>query len=1260
MPFRLNRHGHSAAGPLNIDATIGSDSDLEDEHEELMMNGEVNSRPPGVRFVNHSVVPPNRPCANFCRKAAIFALTNTFVSIFLLLFGVGLSLGPGLWSLISLEPKMTIDKSLKAFTIPNHKVMKHADALIVAVQHSSRFRKRRNVRSVADSDDSPSDVPVGHPAASSALKFRNRPSVLKNRQIEEGIDLSVRNHPDNEFPFARTFRFTQRQLRWRLQLAYVARDENQNIFTAEHLAAIHKIERAIIEHKQFPDFCLKLGTTVKNDDPVLRHYKGCSPPNSLLSYFYPSKDKNGVLHYDGLGSQLINVESALRFAMTHDSFYYFVGDQFNSTERKGNLIHTEIVFGAPLRGYLGISDRREEQDSRFRDFIISYIDLFKKASTDKVLVLYGGGEIFDYEVDHTFWNDMHLAEFSFASIVIIMLALTSFSLWLTWWGIVSIVLSFPMSIFFYRVVFGITSLGILNGAAAFVIIGIGVDDVFVFINIYRQLNHMKNDGERMLKTVCTAGKATLFTSFTTAAAFAANVASSIPAIHDFGLFMALMVACCWIMVMLIMPPALNIWSKMTPMWNRCFDKCCGRVACCIKNPLTMGLQLPRDIQQFLSTNSALVADDDDDDYDNEDGETDVPLLHIENAAGEGLWDSDEPLIQLEQELLSNSSAGTSKCDLAGRIQVLIYYFIAIPVIKARWLIFAIFTMILIICCVLVPQLHVATHPPQLFKPTSNLQQFYDLKANLSNSAIRCDDCSGLFTVTNEGTKDKKTANSDKTEEINKDLEAISKNKTQLNVIDDIRNGTLKASEKSKRFTSNNSNIIEPDHHRNAESTPAASANVADDPDNGSAAKDFKPCGKNGEKCKYQASAPVLETDAAVFVVFGILGIDRSNVSTNHVLTQKGSVIYDKKFENAFKDFPRMPGSGDVIKDLCRICKLFANNTELVKPKTAQCLPTYGIPDFIFNQYDECKNLPKNHRVYHQQLPVRALMGFSNHGMLQWMSFAFESTTKKSESYFEAYKQYLKWEEFLNHIKTNVLTADSPLQSIFHTSRFWEDVLKEIVAVSSAIYGLILSLFICTAAVAIFTGHIVLLAIIFVTIVGMILLVVAIFFMSGWEMGATEAVSLSILVGSSVDYCVHLVEGYLLAGVNPPLHAMESKQKLREWRTKAAASHIGVSILSSAITTVVAAIPLTQTMIQPFAKFGQIVTMNTTVSILYTLTVCIAFLAIFAPANYTSSCKSRVISILATGTVIGAFVLVLYVLSLCGVAIPGPSGESLFG
>ena len=46
--------------------------------------------------------------------------------------------------------------------------------------------------------------------------------------------------------------------------------------------------------------------------------------------------------------------------------------------------------------------------------------------------------------------------------------------------------------------------------------------------------------------------------------------------------------------------------------------------------------------------------------------------------------------------------------------------------------------------------------------------------------------------------------------------------------------------------------------------------------------------------------------------------------------------------------------------------------------------------------------------------------------------------------------------------------------------------------------------------------------------GVLSSVVAIFYLASWQLGAVEAISLSILVGTSVDYCVHLVEGYIMA------------------------------------------------------------------------------------------------------------------------------------
>jgi len=55
----------------------------------------------------------------------------------------------------------------------------------------------------------------------------------------------------------------------------------------------------------------------------------------------------------------------------------------------------------------------------------------------------------------------------------------------------------------------------------------GVDDVFVFINTFRQSASMASLQERMWHTLSAAAKATFCTSLTTAAAFAANIFSSV-------------------------------------------------------------------------------------------------------------------------------------------------------------------------------------------------------------------------------------------------------------------------------------------------------------------------------------------------------------------------------------------------------------------------------------------------------------------------------------------------------------------------------------------------------------------------------------------------------------------------------------------------------------------------------------------------------------------------------------------------------------
>lgn len=128
-------------------------------------------------------------------------------------------------------------------------------------------------------------------------------------------------------------------------------EEGENIFTKERLEQIHNIEKKIMAHEKFPDFCFKdIFTQNVREDPAIKENNGCAPLNSLMTYFFPSRDHLGNVYYDGLGDNMDNIDSALKLAMSSTKFYYYVDDKVNSTYLKSQLIRTEVIFGTPLKG----------------------------------------------------------------------------------------------------------------------------------------------------------------------------------------------------------------------------------------------------------------------------------------------------------------------------------------------------------------------------------------------------------------------------------------------------------------------------------------------------------------------------------------------------------------------------------------------------------------------------------------------------------------------------------------------------------------------------------------------------------------------------------------------------------------------------------------------------------------------------------------------------------------------------------------------
>ncbi|KAM7030582.1 protein dispatched homolog 3 isoform 2-T2 [Acridotheres tristis] len=1345
----------SAAPVLDMDTEddpLLQDAWLEEEDEEVAFSSQ--KRREGALLCGKSPcrvrpVCVTLPVSGFWNIVG-WVFTNPYCAGFILFLGCAI---PAVLAVVMFlhYPALDIDISYNAFEIRNHESSQRFDALALALK--SQFGSwGRNRRDLADFTSETLQrlifeqlqqlhLNVSHLGVSARVK-RSPPegrvgSLQPQGHLGTGNQTARtgRRAPRWDYSSSYISANTQAHAHWRIELIFLARgDSENNIFTTERLVTIHEVERKIMDHPRFREFCWKPHEVLK--DLPLGSYSYCSPPSSLMTYFFPT-ERGGKIYYDGMGQDLADIQGSLELAMTHPEFYWYVDEGLSAENRKSSLLRSEILFGAPLPNYYSVEDRWEEQRRKFQNFVVTYVAMLAKQSTSKVQVLYGGTDLFDYEVRRTFNNDMLLAFISSSCIAVLVYILTSCSVFLSFFGIASIGLSCLVALFLYHVVFGIQYLGILNGVAAFVIMGIGVDDVFVFINTFRQATHLRDVRLRMIHTVQTAGKATFFTSLTTAAAYAANIFSQIPAVHDFGLFMSLIVSCCWVAVLFTMPAALGIWTLyVSPLESSCQASCSQK---CTKKS---ALHLAEDL--FIAPEATSRAGRDTLPY----LDDDIPLLSVEEEPV-SLEMGDVPLVSVMPENLQLSAEKSNQGHLITHLQELLEHWVLWSAVKSRWVIVGLFLLVLLLSIFFAIRLHPASRAPVLFRPDTNIQVLLDLKYNLSAEGISCITCSGLFQEKphslqnnirtslekkkrgsgspwgNKGsTSDTGQQELQGTVYISKSrskgrpaiyrfslnasvpapwqmvspgdgevpsfqvyrvpfgnftrkltacvstvglLKQMSPRKWMMTTLScDTKKGwkfdfsfyvASKEQQRTRKLYFAQSHKP-PYHGRVCVAPPGCLLSSSPDgPTKGilyvpsekapqarlSATSGFNPCGSAG--CGKPAVRPLVDTGAMVFVVFGIRGVNRTRHRDNHVLGELGSVIYDDSFD-LFKE----------IGNLCRLCKAIASNSELVKPGGAQCLPSgYSISSFLQMLHPECKNIPEPNLLPGQL--SHGAVGVKD-GKVQWISMAFESTTYKGKSSFQTYADYLKWETFLQQ-QLQIFPEGSALRHGFQTCEHWKQIFMEIIGVQSALYGLVLSLVICVAAVAVFTTHILLLLPVLLSILGVVCLVVTIMYWSGWEMGAVEAISLSILVGSSVDYCVHLVEGYLLAGENLPLHQAEQDPgACRQWRTMEAVRHVGVAMVSSAVTTVIATVPLFFCIIAPFAKFGKIVALNTAVSILYTLTVSTALLSTMGPGTFTRSSTSCLKAVL--GVLLAALLGLCICLALLksGFKIPLPNGTAL--
>jgi predicted RND superfamily exporter protein len=157
-------------------------------------------------------------------------------------------------------------------------------------------------------------------------------------------------------------------------------------------------------------------------------------------------------------------------------------------------------------------------------------------------------------------------------------------------GVTIIFLSFPFTAFIVSGVFRVGYFGYLQVIAVFLVFGIAADDIFVFVDAWKQSEHiapeiMSDKKRRMAYSFRRGVRAMTVTSATTAAAFYANLFSPIMPIRAFGVFAGTLIPINFFLVVLMMPPTVIYYEE-----KLAYKRCC----CCIDKRLPGGELMTRE------------------------------------------------------------------------------------------------------------------------------------------------------------------------------------------------------------------------------------------------------------------------------------------------------------------------------------------------------------------------------------------------------------------------------------------------------------------------------------------------------------------------------------------------------------------------------------------------------------------------------------------------------------------------------------------
>jgi hypothetical protein len=375
-------------------------------------------------------------------------------------------------------------------------------------------------------------------------------------------------------------------------------------------------------------------------------------------------------------------------------------------------------------------------------------------------------------------------------------------------------------------------------------------------------------------------------------------------------------------------------------------------------------------------------------------------------------------------------------------------------------------------------------------------------------------------------------------------------------------------------------------------------------------------------------------------------VDRSNTDTS-TFTQNFAdyrVIFDPRFNDNASDYNATLRLGQAVAAQWRtVCLALLNTTIgqtalLTVPADTTAEDVCGCVDCVGGLKVTNCSTARNHHIYTALYTVSKLTSTftANAGSVAIM-----------EHYHSVRKQL------------NPLRHQNPaISSLQFTSEEYVRASFELAAIWGAIWGIMLSIMLCITAIVLFKPHGVVIAVAVGVMISIVFSVLATFSWSGWQLGGIEAVALSILVGTSVDFLIHMTEAFLLADptrtsglrdrqlfdaveVTKAGATTNDNEARRHWRVQVAMASVGVPITWSAITTAGSAGFLMSCNLVLFRRLGEILVFNTLISWSFTMILLPALLATVGPPAFQWTLRRCARALFCLCLVVGIAFLVLY-------------------